>query len=58
MGMLRTTPLQHSIALDRNNANAKKKQGKTFAAEPPKYSNKLHIKRLLFTSKMITARKR
>jgi hypothetical protein len=26
--MLRTTPLQHSIALDRNNANVKKKQAK------------------------------
>jgi hypothetical protein len=28
---------------------------KKIAAEPPKYSNQLHIKRLLFTSKRITA---
>jgi hypothetical protein len=54
--MLRTTPLQYSIALDRNNANVKKKQAKKIAADPPKYSNQIHIKRLLFTPKRITAR--
>jgi len=62
--MLRTTPLQPWIALDRNKAT-RTRQGegeeevgkKKFADEPPKYSNQLHIERLLFTSKMITARK-
>ena len=46
--MLRTTPLQPSIALDRNQTSLTKQGegeeevGKKKAAEPLKYSNQLH----------------
>jgi hypothetical protein len=62
--MLRTTPLQPSIALDRNKAT-RTKQGegeeevgkKKIAAGALEYSNQLHIDRLLFTSNITIARK-
>jgi len=61
--MLRTTPLQPSIALDRKQTSLTK-QGKgeeevgkkNLQLSHPSI-NKLHIDRLLFTSKMIIARK-
>jgi hypothetical protein len=62
--MFRTTPLQPSIALDRNKAT-RTKQGegeeevgkKKIADETLKYSNQLHIERLLFTSNITIAHK-